>query len=66
MPIIKLEVKYEIGDVAYLRTDPEGFPYIILGYIMNPNSLLYRMSNQGEVINAYLEEMSPIPATSPY
>ena len=66
MHTIKLEVAYDIGDVTYLRTDPEGIPYIVLGYILNPNSLLYRISNQGNVINAYQEEISPTPVTALY
>lgn len=39
-----IDNKYEIGDIAYLKTDDEQLPRIVIGISIVPNGLLYRLS----------------------
>lgn len=34
--IITVEVKFEIGETVYRKTDPEQRPHIVFGYLIGP------------------------------
>ena len=59
MRTIKIEVEYSIGDTVYITTDAEQAKYLVLGYSVRDNAVLYEVynHNNGEYI-AYGFELS--------
>lgn len=39
-----IESKYEIGDMVYLITDPDGYPRMVTSIIVNKYDILYRLN----------------------
>jgi len=57
---VSFEVRYEIGKEVYLRTDLEGFPHIVMGYIVRPGGVVsYILESHGSEIE--VEQFQIIP-----
>jgi len=41
---LKIEISHEIGDVVYLKTDPEQNERIVTGIIIRPKTIVYTLS----------------------
>jgi len=50
---ITIDVAHEIGQSVHLKTDPEQQERIVVGYILSPGELLYRLACGAEVSNHY-------------
>ncbi len=43
MPVINLETKFEIGDVAVFKTDPGKLKWLVIGIMLTPNGIVYEL-----------------------
>lgn len=45
--VLTIEVKYEVGQIVYLKTDPEQSPRIVYGYYFDNKGIdiLYRLAS---------------------
>lgn len=43
-----IEEAFELGELVYLKTDPEQYLRVITGIIVRPGTLLYYLSCEGE------------------
>lgn len=50
---MKIETKYNYGDVVYFRTDIEQQQYIITGFSCRPGRILYILADAGNEYMAY-------------
>lgn len=50
---ITIDIAHKIGQSVYLKTDPEQQERIVVGYILSPGELLYRLACGAEVSNHY-------------
>lgn len=56
---MKLNNKYNIGDVVYLKTDPEQYPSIVTGILLKPDNLImYEISGYDDVSYRYDFELT--------
>lgn len=55
---IKLLVNHQIGDLVYLKTDPEQLDRLVTGYIVRPNDILYELSHDSKASNHYHFEIT--------
>jgi hypothetical protein len=39
-----IDVEYAVGDMVYLKTDPEQLVFIVTGYLVRPGYLLYELT----------------------
>ena len=57
--IIKVQIEYEIGEYVYLPTDEHQAKYIVLGYNVRNNEVLYEIYNHNNgAYAAYVFELS--------
>lgn len=55
---MKINTKYDIGDIVYLKTDVEQLERIIIGITIVPNSLIYTLMCGVEMSEHYDFEIS--------
>lgn len=52
------KIKFNIGDVVFLKTDCDQLPRIITGILIRPTSFLYYLSNSTNETSHYEIEFS--------
>lgn len=55
---MKIETKYDIGQVVYFRTDEQQEEYFITGIKIDPGQVSYVLSRNGLEVGAYDFEIS--------
>ena len=55
---MKIDNKLNLGDIVYVKTDPEQLIRMITGILVNFNGLEYRVSIAEEMEFFYYEELS--------
>ena len=58
MKELKIKVAYLIGEKCYVKTDPEQYQRLIVGYQILPNSIVYICSFCNTTSNFYEVELS--------
>jgi hypothetical protein len=57
--LLTIPVEYEIGEVVYIKSDPEQMSAIVIGYVINPgNSLMYKLAVGLDVTYHYDVELT--------
>ena len=51
---IQTPIGYYIGDMVYLKTDPDQHPRIVMGVWLRPDGVLYQL-NKGESTSWHFE-----------
>lgn len=60
MPRIEFETKYGIGETVYFKTCTIGTPFLVVGYIVNPNySVSYLLESGGYETQAHEFQLIP-------
>ena len=57
MKPLLIYVKYAIGDIVYLKTDPTPYPRIVVSYLVTEGQTLYRVDLMGTVTEHYHFEL---------
>lgn len=61
MPNISFDVKYIIGQEVYMRTDTEGLPHLVVGYVVNAgHTVSYILESHG--VEICVDEFQIIPS----
>lgn len=55
---MKISTLYNLGQILYLKTDPEQKPGMVIAIIVNPGAVSYSLSFGGEVSEHYEIEVS--------
>jgi len=55
---ITIESEYKIGQLVYLKTDPEQYIRMVVAITINPNNIYYDLACAGSVSNHYDFEIS--------
>lgn len=60
MPNVSFDVKYNIGQEVYLRTDGEGNPHVVVGYIIDGGrTVSYLLETHGHEIQVHEFQIIP-------
>lgn len=49
-----IDEKFEMGELVYLKTDPDQLPRLVTGYTIRPNSIIYYISS-GEMETSHYD-----------
>lgn len=60
--MMKINNLFNIGDVVYLKTDPEDKQHIVIEFTVSKYSITYRVAHNGVVIDVYDFELSVSPS----
>lgn len=55
---MKIKTEYDIEDVLYIKIDPEQLPHRVVGIVILPGAIKYRLSYLGEEYELYNFELS--------
>ncbi|HRP30425.1 MAG TPA: hypothetical protein PKV73_00970 [Agriterribacter sp.] len=55
---MKLKTEYDIEDTVYIKNDPDQLPHTVVGIIIEPGAVLYRLSYLGDKCTLYNFELS--------
>lgn len=53
MPIIRVDVNYDLGDIVVLKADIDALPRIVVGYVISGKNVLYTLAYQSMTSNHY-------------
>lgn len=55
---MKIKTEYDIQDILYIKIDPEQLPHRVVGIVILPGAVKYRLSYLGEEYELYNFELS--------
>jgi hypothetical protein len=55
---MKLKTEYDIEQIVYIRADPDQLPHTIIGIIIEPGAVRYKLSYLGDIFTLYNFEIS--------
>ena len=50
-------LEFKIADLVYVKTDPDQYKRIVLGFELNSNGLIYKLGIDGNVTTHYTFEL---------
>lgn len=58
MTILQFEVEYDIGEMVYIKTDPDQNRAQVQGYAIDKNGLMYNVTKNGMELSVYDFELT--------
>jgi hypothetical protein len=59
--ILKIKLDFNFGDVVFYKTDKENTPFVVTGISVINKNITYRVESRGEVLYAFVEELTTSP-----